>query len=152
MIRAPRVRTAAVSAIVVGALLAGGVWWYRDLPRRLTQRLLSDRLGANVRLGGLTIVGLRHFVLEDLSITKVRGLPWVEQVDVGRLEVTGDPKAIRAGRIEALYAVDTRIRVSRANGAGPSPPVTAPIDASIGRLDAPRGRLVIVAGGGEAQL
>lgn len=90
--------------LLVAALLAlaFGLLQLRDLPRRWVERLLAQRLAAEVDLGSFSIRGLRDFRLEEIRIRRPGVWPEIQAARVLALEVQGGIRAILAGRYDLL--------------------------------------------------
>jgi hypothetical protein len=90
----------AIPAVLLVA--GGGLWLARDLPRRYVERILAERLGAEVRLGQLEIAGLREFVLRELRVQRMKSEPRLESLRIERLDVASSPRLASEGRFESL--------------------------------------------------
>lgn len=116
-------------------------WLVWDLPRRRVEATLAERLGAEVRLGRLSIRGARTFLLYDLEIRRMASQPLVEHLAVGTLYVLGSLAEIRQGRFEELRLADAELHVARPP---PAPRETRPAGRLVaGRLGVIRGRVVV---------
>ena len=132
-----RILWAILVLLLVGA---GGVWLARDLPRRYVERILAERLGAEVRLGRLEIAGHREFVLRDLRVRRMKSEPRLESLQIERLDVASSPRLAGEGRFESLLFSGVEIRLS---------PSTRSLEAheageiSVGRLDVRDGQITV---------
>src|SRR5437762_1351687 len=82
-------RTLAI--LIPGILMAAGavVWLIRDMPRRKVVSTLEARIGAEVSLGALSIVGPRDYILRDLTIRRMAGQPRLGRLHIDTLDVRG---------------------------------------------------------------
>ena len=97
-----RARRLVVAVLVLAALLIGaGVLWLGRLARPVS-RLLSDRLGAEVRVLRVEVLGVGRFLLEGVRVRKIRQAPWIDEIAVERVEVLGSWDDLRQGRFDGL--------------------------------------------------
>lgn len=132
--------------IAIVVVLAGVVayWLWRDLPRRRVESGLEQRLGADVDLGRLSILGAQSFILHDLVIRRMASQPRLAHLRIGTLYVTGSLGDILDGTFESLRAVDLEARLAPPSEPPPAPaPGAEPIQAKVGRLVIERGRIVL---------
>jgi hypothetical protein len=132
-----------ILALLLG--VGGVLWLARDFPRRYLERILAERLGADVRLGQLGIAGPREFVLRDLRVRHMKSEPRLESLRIERLDVASSPRLAGEGRFESLLLSGVEIRL------GPStltPEAQEAAEIHVGRLDV-RSGIIVVAGEGE---
>lgn len=135
-------------AIVLGTLVAGALlalWILRDLPRREVERVLAQRLQARVRVGALSVTDTRTFVLHDLEIRRVAGVPWLEALRVERLVARGALRAVLDAHFDALELSGVRVRLAPPPAEPWPQPEGPPAAARVARLDA--AGVLVVAGG-----
>jgi hypothetical protein len=139
--------------IVVGGLavaVAAGIWLGRDLPRRQVESGLAGKLEARVSLGRLEILGLRHFVLYDLTVTRMAGQPRVGRIRVARLEAVGSPFEMLEGRFDSLAISGLDVRLNPPPP-GPWPEPSGPAaEVTVGTLTLDGGTVTVAAADGEA--
>lgn len=129
---------------MLAVVAAAGVWLWRDLPRRQVETALERRLGAQVHLGAISILGTRSFILHDLVIRRMVSQPRLARLGIGALHVTGSVGEILDARFETLRAVDLEARLTPAVERVAPPDANAePIQATVGRLVVEKGRLVL---------
>jgi hypothetical protein len=137
----------AILALLLGA--GGGLWLARDLPRRYVERILAERLGAEVRLGQLEIAGRREFVLRDLRVRHMKSEPRLESLRIERMDVASSPRLAGEGRFESLLFSGVEIRL------GPStlpPEAQEATEVHVGRLDVRDGKIIVTGEEEEARL
>lgn len=127
-----RLRLAALLAAAVVALSAAVAFFLRDTPRRLVERRLAERLGAEVHVGGLSILGTRRFSLHDVEVREIAGPPRIESFLAAEIQVEGAPREIAAGRMDLVRLVDAEVRLAPARS-GESPQA-GPLDIEVGRI------------------
>ena len=131
--------------LALGAAVA--VWLARDLPRRKVEAVLAERLGAEVRLGALEILGTRSFVLHDLEVRRMASEPRLQRLSVARLRVGASVPEILEGRFESLIFAGVRLDL----GTPDRPAVEVePAEVRAGRLEIHDGLLTIEGGGERA--
>jgi hypothetical protein len=136
-------------AIPVLLLVAGAVLWLaRDYPRRHVERMLAERLGAEVRLGHLGIAGPREFVLRDLRVRDMKSESRLESLRIERLDVASSPRLAGEGRFESLLlsGVEIRLRPSTRR-----PEEQEAAEVHVGRLNVRDGNIIVAGEGEEAR-
>lgn len=139
-----------LAAAAVAALLGAVGFLLRDAPRRLVERRLAERLGAEVRLGGLSILGTRRFTLHDVEVRGIAGRPEIENVLASEIHVEGTPREIATGRMDLVRIVDAEVRLVPAR-AGESPQAE-PLEFDAGRIVLEDVRAVFRSSAGNATL
>ncbi|HVS62682.1 MAG TPA: hypothetical protein VMT85_04155 [Thermoanaerobaculia bacterium] len=99
----------AVVALVLAGGLALALWMLRDLPRRLLEQALSDRLSARVRIEGLRL--RPQIALSGVTIREMRTLPTLETASTPRIVVHGHWRALLRGEIERLEIPEATARL-----------------------------------------
>ncbi len=143
-------RWLSAGAAVLLLVLASGIWLARDAPRRSVERLLAERLGAEVHVGGLAVDGLHDFVLREVEIHRMPSVPRLDRVRVATIGVRGSVPAFLDGRFDMLRLSGLEVRLVPPPPGGPPPPVGEPVRAFVGRLEVEDGRLVAAEGGAES--
>ncbi|MEO1368736.1 MAG: hypothetical protein AAFX50_16295, partial [Acidobacteriota bacterium] len=101
--RLPRRPGCAVLTIVLSAtLLAAGLHFGRDLPRRWLEARLGAAAGGDVSLRGLDIEARDRFVLHDLVTTRPAAFPGLARLEIERLVVTAGLGELRRDVIRDL--------------------------------------------------
>jgi len=134
------------------AAAAAGAWFFRDLPRRRVEAILAGRLGAEVRLGRLSVEGTKRFVLYDLVVRRMAGQPFLDALRVARLTAEGSLTGIAAGRFDALRIEGLEARLAPPAPGAAAPAAGAPAELHAGVVSVSAGRVILAAGGGETSL
>jgi hypothetical protein len=124
------------------------LWLARDLPRQYVERALAERLGAEVRLGRLEIVGAREFVLHDLRVGEMRSEPRLDDLRVARLNVASSPRDAAEGRFDSLAFSGVDIRLHPPTR---PPEAGGPAGLRVRRLDVRDGELTVAGTDPEAR-
>lgn len=140
---------AAGAAAAASVLLASG-FLLRDEPRRFLERALANRLRAEVRIGGFSILGLRQFSLREVEVRKIEGLPQVERFFAEEVGIEGWPREIGRGKIGSLRVVGAEVRLVPQGGKPASE--APPLEFEAGRIILEGLRAVVETGAGEAEI
>ncbi len=119
-------RVAALTLVALVVVLAAVGWLLRDTPRRQVEQALADKLGAAVDVGALEIRGLDHFVLRELSVTKMESLPLLARAEIDQLVVRGALDEMLEGRFVELQVLGARVVLQRPGEPAPSEGEPAP--------------------------
>ncbi len=129
-------------------LLAALVLGLHDEPRRFVERRLARKLGADVRIGSLSILGTRSFSLHGVEVRAIAGRPEIESFRAAEIHVEGAPREIAAGRMDLVRLADAELRLVAARGG--ERPQAEPIGLDAGRIVLEGVRAVLRSSAGNA--
>ena len=129
--RSRRRRVWIAIGILLGAALASLPWWVDDLARGLVARFLAESLDAEVRLDRLSLEARDRVVLEGLTIARPADFPPVERLEVGRLTLEAELRALLGGQARLLVVEDATVDLVP----GPWPSSSDPSPLRYPRLD-----------------
>lgn len=142
-------RRAFLGLAVALALVAAAAWLARDLPRRRIERTLGERLGADVRIESISVLGLREFVLRGVVARRLAGQPRVDRIRVARVEAVGSVLEFLEGRFEELGLSGLEVRLGAPRDV---PPAAPGVKVTIDRLRIEGGSLVVAGPGRETSV